>query len=62
MTAPARIKQDDLNRVTRSARAAGFSAVRVRIDPDGTIDILFSDAPPDSPPGNPLDRLLDDAA
>ena len=59
MTAPARIRQADLERAMKAAKNSGFASARVRIDPDGTIDIMLGLAPDDSPPANPLDRLLD---
>lgn len=62
MTTPARVPQADITRAFRAARNAGFASVRVRIDPDGTIDILAGTDAPDSPAGNPLDRVLHDAA
>ena len=62
MTAPARIRQADLTRTLRALKAAECGSARVRIDPDGTIDIMLTPAPGDSPGANPLDRVLDDAA
>lgn len=59
MTAPARFKQDDIKRVMAGAKAAGFSRVRVGIDPEGNIVVEASNdpgSPLDRP--NPLDRLL----
>lgn len=46
----------------KAARNSGFAAARVRIDPDGTINIMLGHAPDDSQPDNPLDRLLPNAA
>lgn len=66
MTAPARIRQADLTRTLRAIKAADCGGARVRIDPDGTIDIMLGLADHeswgDSRPANPLDRVLDDAA
>lgn len=62
MSRRALIKQDDLTRAAKAAKLGGFASVRVRIDPDGTIDIMFGSAPDDSPAANPLDRVLDNAA
>lgn len=62
MTAPARIRQADLTRTLRALKAANCDTARVRIDPDGTIDIMLGLLPGDSQPVNPLDRVLDDAA
>ena len=62
MTAPARIRQADLTRTLRALKAANCGGARVRIDPDGTIDIMLGLLPDDSRPANPLDRVLDDAA
>lgn len=61
MTAPARIKQDDVTRVMKGVRAAGFARVRLSIDLLGNIVVEASEdaAPLDGAmPANPLDRLL----
>ncbi len=60
MSAPARIKQDDVTRVMRGARNAGFTRVRVTIDVQGNIMVDASDDPSPIAPErqNPLDRLL----
>jgi hypothetical protein len=41
MTVPARVKQADIARALREARKIG--AKRVKIGPDGVIDILLND-------------------
>lgn len=61
MTARALIKQDDVTRVMKGARLAGYSRVRLTIDQAGNIVVDASEgAAPleDAPPPNPLDRLL----
>lgn len=59
MGAPARFKQDDIKRVMAGAKAAGFSRVRLGIDPLGNIVVEASNDPGDVPERvNPLDRLL----
>lgn len=59
MGAPARFKQDDIKRVMAGAKAAGFSRVRLGIDPLGNIVVEASNEPGDAPERvNPLDRLL----
>lgn len=58
MTAPARIRKGDLNRVRDFIKTSGFTTARVRIDPDGTIDIMLGLDLPDSQAVNPLDRVL----
>jgi hypothetical protein len=40
MTAPARIRQADLTRALKAAKAAGFDDVRVDITPAGTLSVL----------------------
>lgn len=59
MTAPARFKQDDIRKVMAGAKAAGFSRVRVGIDPQGNIVVEASNDPGEAfERPNPLDRLL----
>lgn len=60
MTAPALIKQEDVTRVMKGARNAGFTRVRLTIDPQGTIVVDASDDPEpvELAPANPLDRIL----
>lgn len=58
MTAPARIKQQDMTRIMKGARKAGFSRVRVAIDLRGNIVIEASDEVDEPVRINPLDRLL----
>lgn len=41
MTARAKVRQSDIERAVRSAKKAG--ARRVRVEPDGTIDIVLDD-------------------
>jgi hypothetical protein len=41
MTIRAKIKQADIERLVRGAKKAG--AKRVRVEPDGTVDILLED-------------------
>jgi len=59
MTAPARVKQVEITRAMRAARAAGYSRVRVGIDVLGNMVIDAFDGPAEEPGRrNPLDRLL----
>ena len=59
MTAPARIKQDDVARVVKGCIAGGMEVGTVRVLPDGEIRVYRTSAaiPATS---NPLDRFLDD--
>lgn len=59
MSRRARFTQADVKRALNAARSAGFSQVRLEIDPMGNIALEASDtdiAP--MPRINPLDRLL----
>lgn len=60
MSAAARFTQQDITRVMKGAKAAGFARVRVGIDPSGHIVVDASDEPEVLRPirANPLDRLL----
>lgn len=60
MTAPARFLQADITRAMKGAKEAGFSRVRIEIDPLGNMVIDASDEPMPNTlrPPNPLDRLL----
>lgn len=59
MTAPARFTQTDIARALKGARKAGFSAIRVVIEPSGNIVMEASEAPNETiMRRNPLDRLL----
>lgn len=58
MTVPARIKQQDMTRILLGAKKAGFSRVRVGIDPHGNIVVEASDEVAEPARLNPLDRLL----
>ena len=58
MTAPARFTQADVTRVMKGAKVAGFTSLRVIIDPTGSIILEASDAPAISERRNPLDRIL----
>ena len=43
MTAPARVRQADITRLIKGARAAGAHTFRIEVKPDGTICIECSD-------------------
>lgn len=59
MTAPARIRKDDVRRAFIGAKEAGFDRVRVTIDPAGNLVIDAGMPSTDlDQPGNPLDRLF----
>lgn len=59
VTAPARFKQEDIKRVMAGAKAAGFTRVRLGIDPNGNIMVEASNDPGDAPERvNPMDRFL----
>jgi len=60
VTAPSRVKQIEITRAMRAARAAGYARVRVGIDVAGNLVIDAWDAPAESTTlrSNPLDRLL----
>lgn len=55
MTAPARFRQADLDRVFRSAKKAGLDSVRVKIDASGQIEVIVGTAANDQPPPVELD-------
>ena len=59
MTAPARFKEIDVVRAMKGARKAGFTNVRVTIEPNGKI-IMDAGDEVDSitTRANPLDRVL----
>lgn len=62
MTAVARIRQADVTRLMKAARAAGYDRVRVGLDEHGNPVVDASNAPlPELPAErrNPLDRLLE---
>lgn len=61
MTAPARVKQDDVKRLVRGCLAGGMAVGTVRLLPDGSVEVYARDAPGSLTVdrGNPLDRLLD---
>lgn len=59
MTAPARIKQDDVARVVKGCIAGGMEVGTVRVLPDGEIQVYRSGAAIPAA-ANPLDRLLAD--
>lgn len=50
MSAPARFKQADVERVIKAARKCGFADVRVRIDASGQIEAILGTAANDAPP------------
>lgn len=60
MTAPARFRQEDVTRIMRGAKKAGFSRVRLAVDPQGNILVDASDDQEENPAFkvNPLDRIL----
>lgn len=43
MTAPARFRQTDVDRIVKSARRGGYAHVYVTITPDGKIEARMSD-------------------
>lgn len=58
MTAAARFKESDVTRALKGARKAGFTHVRVALDPFGNIVVDASQEPNIATRNNPLDRLL----
>ena len=40
MTAPALVRQADVKRILKGARASGYDEVRLRIDPNGTMELI----------------------
>ncbi|QNP45975.1 hypothetical protein H9L14_01395 [Sphingomonas sediminicola] len=59
MTAPARIRQEDIARALKGCKKAGFSPARVTIEANGNVVFEFSDgAPLPVVRANPLDRVL----
>ena len=61
MTAPARFTQADMKRAAAGVAKAGLPVARVEVEPDGRIVVIIG-GPGAEPSGNPLDRILDDAA
>jgi hypothetical protein len=61
MTKAARFTRADIERAACGAKAAGFSHVRIAIDPAGymVIDMANESAPIVPERRNPLDRLLE---
>ena len=64
MASAARLRQADLTRALRAAEAsiqrataAGLKPSGIKVEPDGTVHILFEEA--SGSRKNPLDRLLD---
>lgn len=49
MTAPARFKQTDVERVLKAAKNCGFEDIRVRIDLSGRIEAIVGNAANDAP-------------
>ena len=49
MTAPARFKQSDVERVFKAAKNCGFEDIRVRIDGSGNIEAIVGTAANDAP-------------
>jgi hypothetical protein len=50
MSAPARFRQADVERVIKAARKCGFYDVRVSIDANGRIEAILGTAANDAPP------------
>jgi hypothetical protein len=48
MTQSARFKQQDVTRLLRAARAAGFETAKIVIEPDGTLNLYAALARPDN--------------
>ena len=57
MTAPARIRQADLTRALKAAKAAGFDDVRVDITPAGTLSVLTGELAKPGGERNPWDEV-----
>jgi hypothetical protein len=59
MTAPARFTKADTTRLLKSAKEAGFTRIRLEIDPYGHIILdAGNDDAPAPKAANPLDRIL----
>jgi hypothetical protein len=56
MTRPARFRETDVSRAVRAVEKVGLSVARVRIEPDGSIEIVAG-AGVANDKRNPLDRL-----
>lgn len=50
MTAPARFRKADIERALKAAKSCGFEDVRVKVNVDGSLDIIVGKAANDSPP------------
>jgi ribosomal protein L1 len=44
MSTAARFRQADLSRALKAAKSAGFSEVKVRVDPAGAIEVIVGKA------------------
>lgn len=59
MTAPARIRQEDIALALKGGKKAGFTRARVTIEPMGNVVFEFSEETTGATVrANPLDRLL----
>ncbi len=55
MTAPARFRQSDIERVIKAAQNCGCGDVRIRIDVSGQIEAIVGSAANDEPPAVELE-------
>jgi hypothetical protein len=55
MTAPARFRQADIARAIKAAQSCGCDDVKVRVAPDGQMEIIVGKAANDQPPPVELD-------
>lgn len=55
MTAQARFKQSDIARALKAAKSCGYQEVKVRLAPDGQIEIIVGKAANDELPPLELD-------
>jgi hypothetical protein len=58
VTKPAAFRQSDVERACKGALGAGLQVARVRVSPDGSIDIIISDGDSDDDGPNPLEQYL----
>jgi len=58
MTAPARIRQSDIDRTFKAAQRAGFRSVQVHFRPDGEVVVTATDEPQRPAPENEWDDVL----
>jgi hypothetical protein len=55
MKSPRRVRQGDVTKALKAAKAAGLNVSRVDIEPDGKLSILIGDGESSEPASTPFD-------